>query len=65
MKHVIPAKNWHLEIADALEHAITGDEIVVRTDEQRQLAESARHRMCPGKLLFFVVEKDDDLYDWR
>ena len=51
----IPAGNWHLHLADAIEHATEGMVIIVSSDAQKQLAERASQRM--GKSVVVEVEE--------
>ena len=52
----IPAGNWHLHLADAIEHATEGMVIIVSSDAQKQLAERASQRM--GKSVVVEVEEE-------
>lgn len=56
MRHTIPAGNWTRALAAKIEQAQDGDEIVVHNEDMKELAESAKQRMCPNKRLVFVVE---------
>lgn len=53
MKIKIPAGNWHMALADAIESAKDGDVIVIKSDAQKQLGLSAKGRMCPNKDITF------------
>ncbi len=52
----IPRRNWHMELADAIESAEPDETIEVHSDDMRELAKSAHQRMCPTKPLTFVVK---------
>jgi len=56
MRYEIPTSNWHTALADAIEDAADGDTIVCHSEAMELLADSARARMCPEKLLVFEVE---------
>ena len=45
MIHRIPAKNWHINLARALEQAEEGDTILVVNSSQKEKAENAKKRM--------------------
>lgn len=55
----IPAGNWHMALAEAIESALDGETIEVRTKSQAELGELARLRMCPDKRLTFEFAVDD------
>lgn len=56
MKIQIPAGNWLMPLADAIENAQDGDIIEVDTPEQIELGEHAKERMCPSKKLTFALK---------
>ena len=58
MRHVIPLKNWHMELANAIDNANDGDTIVVHDEDMKQLALSAKSRMCPDKQLEFELSEE-------
>jgi hypothetical protein len=61
----IPASNWHVALATAIETARDGETIKCLNKSQAELGESARQRMCPGKRLFFVSDEKDVLLTRR
>lgn len=56
MKIKIPAGNWQMALVDAIESAKDGDIIVVKSNVQRQLAQSTKERMCPDKDITFECD---------
>lgn len=56
MRIEIPKKDWHMELADAIERSADGDEIVCHSEEMKKLGEGAKKRMCPNKQVSFTVE---------
>jgi len=56
MIHTIPRGNWHLALAACIASAAHGDTIICHTAAMQALAERARQRMCPEKMLFFARE---------
>ncbi len=58
MHHLIPRRDWHMKLADAIEKADGGDTIVCFDEEMQKLGESARLRMCPNKTLKFRLPSE-------
>jgi hypothetical protein len=58
MKHTVPYVNWHMALADVIEKAQDGDEIVCHSKAMADLGERARLRMCPEKHLMFSVSEE-------
>ena len=54
----IPAKNWHVEIANAIKSTNPKNitRIVVRSHEERELGIIAHGRMCPENEIEFVIQ---------
>jgi hypothetical protein len=55
MRHEIPKKNWHMQLADVIKRAADGDTIV-GTSTMIELAQRAQKRMCPAKTLTWEVQ---------
>ncbi len=60
MNHFISSKNWTSALADAIVKAQHGDAIIVLTEAQKELGEHARLRMCPDKMIDFIVWTEED-----
>lgn len=58
-RHTLPAANWHMALANAIEAAQDDDTIVCHSEAMAELAEEARQRLCPSKRLVFEVEAPD------
>lgn len=56
MRHEIAPADWHLKLSNAIRTAGDGDTIICHTESMRALAERARARMCPDKLLTFELQ---------
>ncbi len=54
MRHVIPASNWHIALADAIEAAEPNDTIVVVNNAKLELGQSAARRLGRQDLTFVV-----------
>lgn len=52
----IPRRNWNNELANAIENSSNGDVIVCHSQEMMELAERAKERMCPDKIISFELE---------
>jgi hypothetical protein len=63
--HQLPSGNWPTALADAIEHALDGDTIVVHDPAMQALAESAAARMCPHKHLLFRLGVPTDAWPWQ
>lgn len=55
MEYTIPQANWTRALADLTEKSNDGDVIIVHSEEQKELAERAKSRMCPEKKVEFRV----------
>lgn len=53
MRIEIKAGDWHKALADAVRDAKDGDVIVIKSNAQRQLAQSTKEHMCPDKDITF------------
>ena len=60
-RFVIPSGNWTTALADAIDRAVDGDEIVCRDEPMRELARGAHARMWPEKVLRFMISGDDEI----
>lgn len=49
MEYTIPQANWTMALADLIEKSNDSDVIIVHSEEQKELAERAKSRMCPEK----------------
>lgn len=58
--YTIPAGNWTIALADAIEQSVDGDVIVVDSDVKVELGQDAKDRMCPEKRLTFEVRERND-----
>lgn len=58
MKIEIPRPDWHRHLVKAINVAKDGDIIVCHNRDMLELAESARQRMCPEKMIFFDIEEE-------
>lgn len=56
MRHVIPYANWTMALADTIEYAMDGDEILCHSEAMREMGLSAASRMCPGKKITFITD---------
>ncbi len=56
MRHEIDHVDWHMQLSNAIKIACNGDTIVCHNDSMRELAERARIRMCPDKVLTFELQ---------
>jgi len=59
MTYVIPSGNWSQHLADAIERASDGDEIVVESEAAAEMARKAIQRMRPGLQVTFVIRPSD------
>ena len=55
MRHIIPERNWHMELANTIDNAQDGDTIVVHDEDMERLALRAKSRMCPNRELNFEI----------
>ena len=58
MRHLIPRRDWHMKLAEAIQKASEGDTIVCFDEEMQELGERARLRMCPDKPLKFKLPSE-------
>lgn len=59
MKHTLPVANWTTALADLIRDCADGDTIAVSNEDQKELGERAKARMCPGKSIAFEIETSD------
>lgn len=55
----IPAANWTKYLINAIMASEDGDEIIVSTEAQKELALVAMKRMCPNKNIVLTVTPRD------
>ena len=58
MKIAIPKYDYLSHMFSAINTSKPGDVIVVNTEEQKQLGERAKGRMCPDKDITFEVKDE-------
>jgi len=59
MRRIIPASNWHMALAEAIESSGEDDVIVVSDEYKLDLGKAAAERM--GKSVTFEIEEADPL----
>lgn len=59
MRIIIPVGDWLMKLCDALETSNNDDEIIVKTQAIKELAEMAKERICPDKNIIFIIEAEN------